>query len=513
PELDGALYDPALGAPVSNRNPELDGALYDPALGAPSVSAALSRLMAEPAFAGFKDDQSAAQRAPDTKPGSLFDFANAILNREMPAEYVRTSAGFVPLDPNLVHKDEVKALMGTPEYRTGKLRQSKPVRDTVLGYFEGAYPNKATFDLGRMRDIPDQPRTKTAPDFMRNAPPLSGINSPAPSKPDPEERKAAIGRGTVESLWEAVQKETDARRAAEQKAANALVNHDLAKRTDGYRSPVAYADDMPISSASSNRQKLSTRGFKPAESVEMKAGRTDKPSRIVSGIPSQMTAAAVRASRNARTVSNGRDDTQLGGGGRGDRTGDGRGFAKGRGPDGQRRWHDPGPDGPDVPDDEKKNVPGKPDAIARGLNSLFGNATNWAGTSAKGVGQYYDGTDNSGSRVICTELVRQGRLDTGLYFLDLRFAEQRLSPAHLRGYHLWAVPLVRLMRRSRLATAIIAPLARWRAEEVAHILGKRRRGSLRGKAVRLLGEPLCWLLGQVVRETDYCKLYEQEING
>ena len=60
---------------------------------------------------------------------------------------------------------------------------------------------------------------------------------------------------------------------------------------------------------------------------------------------------------------------------------------------------------------------------------------------------------------------------------------------------------------------LLAPLARWRAEEVAHILGKRRRGSLRGKAVRLLGEPLCWLLGQVVRETDYCKLYEQEING
>ncbi|MCG8511704.1 MAG: hypothetical protein MI741_21020, partial [Rhodospirillales bacterium] len=35
PEIGGALYDPALGAPVSNRNPELDGALYDPALGAP----------------------------------------------------------------------------------------------------------------------------------------------------------------------------------------------------------------------------------------------------------------------------------------------------------------------------------------------------------------------------------------------------------------------------------------------------------------------------------------------
>jgi hypothetical protein len=128
------------------------------------------------------------------------------------------------------------------------------------------------------------------------------------------------------------------------------------------------------------------------------------------------------------------------------------------------------------------------------------------------VGAFGGGPSDNGpdARVICTELVRQGRLNAELYFLDLRFAEERLSPAHLRGYHLWAVPLVRLMRRSNLVTNIVAPLAGWRAEEVAHVLGKRPRGSRRGKIVRFVGEPLCWLLGRFACETDYSNLYEQE---
>ena len=100
-----------------------------------------------------------------------------------------------------------------------------------------------------------------------------------------------------------------------------------------------------------------------------------------------------------------------------------------------------------------------------------------------------------------------------LYLLDLRFAEERLSAAHLRGYHLWAVPLVRWMRRSQRVSALVAGPALWRAEEIAHLLGERQRGSLCGRIVRLIGEPLCRLIGCWVPETDYSKLYEQETNA
>ena len=132
----------------------------------------------------------------------------------------------------------------------------------------------------------------------------------------------------------------------------------------------------------------------------------------------------------------------------------------------------------------------------------------------KGAGEYNGGrhgqTDNVSERVVCTELAAQGLLDPGLYFLDVRFTEERLSAAHVRGYHVWAVPLVRLMRKSEIVTRLVAPVARWRAEEIAHVLGAKPRGCLAGKIVRLIGEPLCRLIGAFVAETDHTQLYETE---
>ncbi|MBT3361739.1 MAG: hypothetical protein HN403_19110 [Rhodospirillales bacterium] len=128
------------------------------------------------------------------------------------------------------------------------------------------------------------------------------------------------------------------------------------------------------------------------------------------------------------------------------------------------------------------------------------------------VGAFGGGASDNGvdSRVVCTELAAQGLLDPGLYFLDVRFTEERLSAAHVRGYHAWAVPLVRLMRKSEIVTRIVSPVARWRAEEIAHLLGAKSRGHLAGKIVRLIGEPLCRLIGAFVSETDHTQLYETE---
>ena len=131
-----------------------------------------------------------------------------------------------------------------------------------------------------------------------------------------------------------------------------------------------------------------------------------------------------------------------------------------------------------------------------------------------GLGEYnggrHGGVDNVSERVVCTELVAQGLLNPGLYFLDVRFTEERLSPACVRGYHVWAVPLVRLMRKSEFVTRLVAPVARWRAEEIAHLLGAKPRGNVAGKLVRLMGEPLCRLIGAFVSETDYQQLYKTE---
>ena len=142
----------------------------------------------------------------------------------------------------------------------------------------------------------------------------------------------------------------------------------------------------------------------------------------------------------------------------------------------------------------------------------FGNIVRTAGgvvtTGRKDMGPSSRGT--SDSRVVCTELVAQGLLNPGLYFLDVRFTEERLSPACVRGYHVWAVPLVRLMRKSEFVTRLVTPVARWRAEEIAHLLGAKPRGNVAGKLVRLMGEPLCRLIGAFVSETDYQQLYKTE---
>ena len=114
------------------------------------------------------------------------------------------------------------------------------------------------------------------------------------------------------------------------------------------------------------------------------------------------------------------------------------------------------------------------------------------------------GGGGDGGKVICTELLRQGLFCPDLYDEEVRLAHL-VSDRTRAGYHLWAVPYVRLMRRSRLATRIVRPLAIAWAEQHTG-----RRNSIAGYATRLIGQPLCWLLGFVPTSTDHRKLYGGE---
>ena len=111
------------------------------------------------------------------------------------------------------------------------------------------------------------------------------------------------------------------------------------------------------------------------------------------------------------------------------------------------------------------------------------------------------------ARVICSELHTQGRLDTGLYKLDVAFTKRCLSPTLVRGYHLWAVPFVKLMRKHFWLSYLVQPIARWRAEEIAYIMGERPKSNFKGMLVRLIGEPICYVLGLLKIQTDWQRLY------
>jgi hypothetical protein len=111
-------------------------------------------------------------------------------------------------------------------------------------------------------------------------------------------------------------------------------------------------------------------------------------------------------------------------------------------------------------------------------------------------------------RVICTHFYRKGMLDRASWRADLEFTHRYLSPATVRGYQFWAIPYVRLMRRSRLAERIMYPIAKYRAAELAYRMGITTKGSLLGKFFRLTIEPICFCIGCVVGEQDWRSLWK-----
>lgn len=111
--------------------------------------------------------------------------------------------------------------------------------------------------------------------------------------------------------------------------------------------------------------------------------------------------------------------------------------------------------------------------------------------SADSLGVDAGGGDGGGAAsVICTELKRQGLMPA-----DLAGHGAHPDPLVLAGYHLWAIPYVRLMRRSRIATMAVRPLAlRWAGQHTGV------RPTVTGWIIKHLGERACRVLGLTIRQ-------------
>lgn len=114
------------------------------------------------------------------------------------------------------------------------------------------------------------------------------------------------------------------------------------------------------------------------------------------------------------------------------------------------------------------------------------------------------------SKVICTELVRLGLFDRSDYLMGARYVEQSLSERHVRGYHAWALPVVRRMRRSPRTTAFWRRLARTRADHIAYLHGDASRRNRFGAFLCAVGHPACYLIGSLVGEQDWRSLYSDK---
>jgi hypothetical protein len=119
------------------------------------------------------------------------------------------------------------------------------------------------------------------------------------------------------------------------------------------------------------------------------------------------------------------------------------------------------------------------------------------------------GADSSegGAKVICTEMGSQGLMSLSDQKACMIYAHKSLPESFMTGYHFWAVPYVRLMRYSKWATVLMAPLVRYRTCEVKFRLGLEKKGTWQGKLICGIHDPFCSLLGKIVKPVDYRSLY------
>ncbi|TAA53909.1 hypothetical protein [Shinella sp. JR1-6] len=118
--------------------------------------------------------------------------------------------------------------------------------------------------------------------------------------------------------------------------------------------------------------------------------------------------------------------------------------------------------------------------------------------------------NNDSHKVICTELHRQGLMSRADYALGADYAREHLTERHYRGYHAWAIAVVRHMRRSKRATAFWRILAQARADHIAYLYGDTARRNRFGALLCAVGYPACYLIGGLIGARDWQTLYEQD---
>lgn len=106
-------------------------------------------------------------------------------------------------------------------------------------------------------------------------------------------------------------------------------------------------------------------------------------------------------------------------------------------------------------------------------------------------------------KIICTELYHQGIMAHDTFEADQAFGRLmwQKDPAVMVGYHAWARPLVKLMKRSKLFTRMVSFFALPWAKEMEHRMGAEHEGSQFGRALMAFGVPLCRVIGKALKKS------------
>ena len=153
-------------------------------------------------------------------------------------------------------------------------------------------------------------------------------------------------------------------------------------------------------------------------------------------------------------------------------------------------------------------------AAKTGVGTALGKAAGTAigatfGPGGAAIGGFLGGIVGGavGSRVICNELHNQGLITKKQLINDYKFTRDYLTTKHVNGYHLWALWMVKQMRKGKYVN-FWKHIVLHRANEIAYIYGESDKPDYLGKFYRKIFEPVCWTLGLFCKETDWSILYK-----
>lgn len=109
------------------------------------------------------------------------------------------------------------------------------------------------------------------------------------------------------------------------------------------------------------------------------------------------------------------------------------------------------------------------------------------------------GGDGILGTVICTEIYRRGDLPALIYEADTAYGREHVRPDTLRGYHLWAKPLVRWAQHNERVYCAMRFLGRHWAYHMAYLMGTHGRPDRIGALLLATVKPCCTFLGALSR--------------
>ena len=102
--------------------------------------------------------------------------------------------------------------------------------------------------------------------------------------------------------------------------------------------------------------------------------------------------------------------------------------------------------------------------------------------------------------VICTELYRQGFMNDTIRHADEQYGRTllRTRPEVMIGYHFWALPIVGVMKKSRLFTKLVWGVAKPWAHQMAYEMGALSKGNWVGKFLMGIGIFFSGIIGKIL---------------